>query len=155
MADIVLNSTGAQQIANIINGELSQVLTCYPSFSETIQVDESEIKDLPLAYVQSMTGFDSDSQQASYGNIKSIRAVIFCFGQTAKETVETMLKIVSLGFTTIEGNIGYPSEAPFLLNGQTIFKWFPIGSVEETAEKYGNIWTIEQGFIFEYKNFKI
>jgi len=98
----------------------------------------AKVTDYPI-YI--LAGDESDPNhdlvKSSFGLLKVLRPVIFCFGRSDKLAVEGKLAWMQEIFKTIDGYLGYQDEMPVTYNGQEYFIFEPYNTtIDEMAEPW-------------------
>lgn len=88
---------------------------------------------------------DSELYKATDGSVKELKFWKVIFARTAKDCVQGLQDwFIRVGAVSDTGIVGIPGHAPWTYSTLSVLKWRPVGSLEQYAEVYGEVFAIEQ-----------
>ena len=138
----------AERFASILRSEGFPKVFAY--YSEGIDANlirvEVEREKKRVVFISASNVVDDSLSMTTYGCILTANILVNCFAQTDSEAIQGGLDIIGLGHTATirNGRLTAKVFAPFMIGGIPFYQYDPVGSVDEVAEKLGNIYFHEQ-----------
>lgn len=144
--------TVTDSVVSILTSE--SIPNVFPQYGRGIDIEKVEKRvkecDQAVVYVQSSMNSLEDIHVSSFGEYTAANVLLWTFARVAKHAVERMLDILKLGYFQ-DGNFQPRTPAPFLIGGCQFIEFNPIGGfIDETADKYGQIYINEQAINIRY-----
>lgn len=84
-------------------------------------------------------------RKSTLGTVEEVKAFMVVFAPTARECVEGLQNwFLRVGYASQTGIVGNPYHAPWTYSTLSLLSYSPIGSIEQFAEPYGEVYALEQ-----------
>lgn len=124
------------------NGGISVI----PHFGQGIERNEISLTGVLTKRVMSLIDLrpELEFMRDSRGAIEQGRALIWVISRYDKTAVEDFNTWMNALYKTDFNLKGLPPSGPTLYNDVYFYLWRPIGGLQQTAERWGNYWVVEQ-----------
>lgn len=141
-----------EQIAEAIRGEgISDLIISY-GYGIDLRGPEKEIeKSGTVRMIQARNVPGDNLTLSTFGRISTAACIFWSFSKKDRDAVYGLHEMIRTGYK-VDNRTGQRATAPFYVGGKCFWKFDPIGSIVETADRFGSVFAAQQAMTLQFEN---